>query len=93
MPTTEHLVGSGGVFLHEASIGVNLGGLTLFITPDQVSADHIARLLNMARESKHHTGMNILTQQLFLGEEAAKLVLYMLHEENQPIGVANGKPN
>lgn len=100
MPNTEYtgnLANSelGGMLLDPAAITVNVGVVTVFVVPDEKCADRISRLLHMARESKHHTAMNILTEQLFLGEHAAQVLLHMLYEETNPIEVGNdtSKPN
>ncbi len=93
MPQASPLREQPGVFLDSASISVMIGSVTVFVTPDMPSATRISRLLSSARESKHHTAMQILTEQLFLGEETAQYVLHMLHEEHNPIGVHDGKPN
>lgn len=87
------LIEQEGAFLHPASVSVVIGEFTLYIVPDLASADRIARLLNSARESKYHTAMNILTEQLFMATETAQAVLDMLHNEFSPIGIQNGKLN
>lgn len=60
---------------------IQIGGSTIFITPDTTQANWYARRLNMARESGLHTAMNILTEQLGLSEDYAKHIYHMLHED------------
>jgi hypothetical protein len=57
---------------------VEIGIQTVIVVADPHQAEWFARRLNMARESKLHTAMNILTEQLGWSEEYAKYVYHLL---------------
>lgn len=60
------------------SYSVEIGDHTIVVVADEHQAEWFARRLNMARESKMHTAMNILTEQLGWSEEHAKYIYHLL---------------
>lgn len=73
---------------------VTIGDYTLYTCPDKSAAESIARKLDAVRHSSYHNAMNILTQELYLAEETAKLVYHLMFEVESTIGVnVNAKPN
>ncbi len=94
MPDVKPVADGEGWYIDGASYNVDVGVITVFIVPDEKCANQIARILNMARESlSHHNAMQLLTEQLFLQEDTAKIILHNLHAATQPIEVQRGKPN
>lgn len=57
---------------------VMVGQLVIMQCADNHQAEFFARKLNMARESKLHTAMNILTEQCGLSESFAKALYHDL---------------
>lgn len=79
MPAEIHVRADGSITQSFGeSYSVEIGDQTVIVVADHMQAEWFARRLNMVRESKLHTAMNILTEQLGWSEEHAKYIYHLL---------------